>query len=142
MKLTNPKDWETRRSEVQYKTATELLVNPKMNLTARGRRKLAKQRQLRYHATQLPKYSLDRISEKVAKLSMGRLTRLIAKSSARVNQADRILEDLAPDSLFREGVEAQRANEQNVFVLATNEYKMRTKGPVKDCRAPNGGHNV
>lgn len=135
MKTTNPQDWENRRKETGYKSATALLTDPKTMLTARGRRRLAKQRQLRYHSTQSPKYSLDKMSEKIGKMSMGSLTRTIAKCSARVKSADRILEDLAPDSQFRGGVEATRANENNMLVLATNEYKSRTtKFAVRDCR--------
>lgn len=137
MKLTNENDWVKKRAEAPYKTATELLADPKMNLTARGRRRLTKARQLRYQSTQKPKYGLDRLDEKISRMGMVTLTRTIAKCKARVSKADRILEDLAPDSLMRPAVEAQRTAEQNALVMATNEYKLRTtKPPIKDARNP------
>jgi tRNA/tmRNA/rRNA uracil-C5-methylase (TrmA/RlmC/RlmD family) len=126
-----------RRKNPSYVTATDLLSNPKLNLTARGRRKLKKKRIVRYVSTETPKSQADRVYERVTRLSMGGLVRLIEKTERRIKTATHILDDLPSDSLLRPGVEAQRKAEKNTLIAATYEYGQRQNSePVKDATNP------
>lgn len=124
-----------KRKSPGYVTATELLTEPKMNLTARGRRKLGKARVTRLVSTVEPKSVQDAIDSQVKVASITGLIRLMRKSLARAEKGRRVLEDLAPDSLFRPNVEREIGLEKLINQKAVAEYERRVKAaPVKDAR--------
>lgn len=121
-----------KRKAPAYVTATELLTDPKMKLTARGRRKLAKKRQVRYVSTVEPKSVHESIAEKVKSASMTGLIRLVSKSKSRIVKGQRVLADLAADSMLRPNVEREIGLETLINVAARMEYNRRTTAvPVK-----------
>lgn len=126
-----------KRKSPGYVTATELLTQPKMNLTARGRRKLGKARVVRYISIIEPKSVTDAIAAKVKEASITGLVRLMHKSISRAEKGCRVLKDLSPDSLFRHNVEREIALERLINKAASEEYTRRTTAPsVKDARNP------
>ena len=126
-----------RRKSPGYVSATELLSDPKMNLTARGRRKLGKKRVIRYVSTVEPKSVYDSIAAKVKEASIVGLVRLCKKSESRITKGQRVLADLAPDSMFRPSVEREISLERLINAAATAEFNRRTTAaPVKDARNP------
>lgn len=126
-----------KRKDAGYVSATELLTQPKMNLTARGRRKLGKKRIVRYISTVEPKSVYDSIAAKVKQTGLAGLIRLANQSMKRVEKGHRVLADLAPDSMFRANVEREIALETLINQAAQAEYQKRVTAPaVKDARNP------
>lgn len=121
-------------------SAIGLLTDPKLKLTARGRRKLNRMRHKVYTETpaviegeqtwttrQQPKDGMLRLTQALAKRSARRLVRIIKQSARRASTAKHLLAKMAKDSKFRPAIEESQKFNIIAFVAGTTELENRGK---------------